>query len=120
MALIYIDIGDYDRALEYSLAALELDRRLNDLASLSKDLNNIGSIIRRKGIITEENEDFHAALKYYDESLKIATEIKDTATEIKVLNNIGSVYSCLGEYAKSLDYFQSALNKHKKHRMQKR
>ena len=111
MALIYIDIGDYDRALEYSLAALELDRRLNDLASLSKDLNNIGSIIRRKGIITEENEDFHAALKYYDESLKIATEIKDTATEIKVLNNIGSVYSYLGEYAKSLDYFKSALTK---------
>ena len=111
ITLIYIDIGDYDRALEYSLGALELDRRLNDLASLSKDLNNIGSIIRRKGIITEGNEDFHAALKYYDESLKIATEIKDTATEIKVLNNIGSVYSYLGEYAKSLDYFKSALTK---------
>jgi CHAT domain-containing protein/Tfp pilus assembly protein PilF len=114
IALIYIDIGDYDRGLEYSLDALELGKKLKDPLSISKDLNNIGSILRRKGMDSERHEDFLDSLKYYSDSLKIAVQIKNQETEIKVLNNIGSVYSYLGEYAKSLSYFRSALAKAEK------
>ncbi len=114
IAAIYMDLGNYDRALEYSMRALDSDRKLKDPANISKDLNNIGIIHRRKGIISENRADLYTSLKYYEEAKEIAIGIRDTATEIKTLNNIGSVYSYLGEYAKSLDYFQSALNKAQK------
>jgi CHAT domain-containing protein/tetratricopeptide (TPR) repeat protein len=114
IAAIYMDLGNYDRALEYSSRALDLDRRRKDPADISKDLNNLGIIFRRKGIISENKADFYASLNYYEEAKKIAKSIGDNATEIKVLNNIGSVYSYLGEYARSLEYFQSALGKAQK------
>jgi len=104
-------VGNYDRALEYSIQALTLDRKLKDKERISKDLNNIGIIYRRKGLISEDRELFFISLDYYKESLRIAIEGKDISTEIKVLNNIGSIHYHLGENAKSLDYLKRALEK---------
>ena len=111
ISLIYIDIGYYDRGLEYSLAALDLGRILKDSLSIAKDLNNLGTTYVKMGITLEKNEVIRKALPYYNESREIAAAKHDSLTEIKVLNNIGSVHSYLGEYAKSLEYFQLALDK---------
>jgi CHAT domain-containing protein/Tfp pilus assembly protein PilF len=113
LGLIYLELGNYDKALDYFSRTLDIDKRLGNPVSISMDLNNIGSLYRRKGISSEDKSDFDLALKNYNNSLEIINRQREIDNEvkqlrIKVLNNIGKVYTDLGEGSKALGYFQAA------------
>lgn len=118
LGIIYIDLGNFDKALDYFSRTLEIDRKLGNPISISMDLNNIGSLYRRKGISSEDRGDFSLALKNFGDSLETIKDSNQMDPEVKrlkmrVLNNVGTIHAHIGEELKALDYFQLALGQAK-------
>jgi CHAT domain-containing protein/Tfp pilus assembly protein PilF len=118
LGIIYLDLGNYEKALDYFSRTLDIDKKLGNPISVSMDLNNIGSLYRRKGISSEDSSDFALALKNYNNSLEIINRHSQIDAEVKqlktkVLNNIGTVYAHLKEAIKALGCFQAALGQAK-------
>ena len=113
IGLIYLDLGNYEKALNYLEKALLIDKQIKRTNYISKDLNNLGVIYRRKGVISGEKEKFYIAINYFNECLKLVRGTRDVITEIKVLNNIGFVYINLKNYLDALQYLKSGLKKAK-------
>jgi CHAT domain-containing protein len=114
LSLVFWDIGELDRALEYLSKTLDIDRQLKDEEGISIDLLNIGETYRRKGLLSEKRDDFISSLKYYNSSLEISKNNHYEKLEIKALNNIGAVYSQLAEHGIALDYFKNGYEKAKR------
>jgi CHAT domain-containing protein len=114
IGVIYINIGNYEKALDYLKETIKIDRQLKDYISISKDLINIGSAYRKKGLESGNKDDFYEALDYYSECLQLIEKIQDEKTEIQVLNNIGAVYSDLENHPEAFKYFQLGYKKAEK------
>jgi len=115
---IYIQLGNYDKALEYQKNVLKIDQEKLQLeksekdAFVAKDLNNIGVTYRKKyAFQSQDKNDLDNALANYTESLRIARKIKDVETEVKALTNMGMAYIDLENYPEALKYFKLALEK---------
>jgi CHAT domain-containing protein/tetratricopeptide (TPR) repeat protein len=111
IGLVYSTLGIFDKALSFSMRALDVDRNIKDDLNICISLNNVGEILRRRGSVTEDNQDYEMALQYYKESLALAQGIKSREFEINVLNNIGLIHQILGDYLSSAKYFKAALDK---------
>jgi len=110
---IYIQLGNYEKALEYQKNVLKIDQeKLKKDAFVAKDLNNIGVTYQKKyAFQSHDKDDLHNALANYEESLRIARKIKDVETEIDALTNIGMAYKDLESYPEALNYFKLSLEK---------
>jgi signal transduction histidine kinase len=97
-----LTIGDYPKAIEYTLQALKIDEKLDNQAGISRDLNNLGVAYSSKGEIDK-------ALKYYEESFQIDQFIHDNSKLSITLNNIGVIYYQKKQLSKALDYFWKGL-----------
>ena len=114
LGIIYIDLGNYDKALEYFTRTLEIDKKLGNPINISMDLNNIGSLYRRKAITSELSEEFAIARKYYANSLDTLKKAGQNNIEViriktRILNNIATVSVHLGDFASALENFKLAL-----------
>ena len=102
----YKNKGDFNRALEYHLKALNI--RLNKLKKNHPDVadsyNNLGNVHYSKG-------DFNRALEYYQKALKISlNKLGENHPEVaSSYHNIGNVHSSKGDYNSALEYYQKAL-----------
>src|ERR1017187_10506456 len=102
IGLIYSNLGEEQKALDYHNQALPLRRAAGDRAGEAATLNNIGNVYADLG----ENQ---KALDYHSQALTLGRAAGDRAGEAGTLNNIGGVYSDLGEKQKALDYHNQAL-----------
>jgi len=123
---IYIQLGNYDKALEYQKNVLKIDqekleqekpkqekREIETFVAI--DLNNIGVTYQKKyKFQSHDKKDLDNALDNYEESLRIAKNIEDVETEIEALTNMGMAYIDLESYLKALKYFELALEKAEK------
>ncbi len=115
---IYIQLGNYDKALEYQKNALkiaqeklELEKTKKDVL-VAKDLNKIGVTYRKKyAFQTQDKNDLDNALANHKESLRIARKIEDVETVVEALTNIGMACIDLENYPEALKYFKLALEK---------
>ncbi|UCC41516.1 MAG: CHAT domain-containing protein [Candidatus Aminicenantes bacterium] len=110
---IYIQLGNYDKALEYQKNVLKIDKeRLKKDDFVAIDLNNIGVTYQKKyKFQSHDTDDLENALTHYAESLRIARNIEATETEIEALTNMGMAYMDLEDYPEALKYFKLALEK---------
>lgn len=112
MATIKMVKGEYDKASEYLIESIRLFEQsgkayLDDLCSA---LNSMGTLQFRL-------ENYNKALEYYRKALPLYEELKHTNAEFSnpeldeaiVLNNIGEAYKQTGQYAKAIEYLNSAL-----------
>ena len=95
---VYMDLGQYDRALEYFQQALAFSREIKDRGGEAASLHNLGVAYGNLG-------QYDRAMDYYQQALAIKREIKDRRAEGDSLNNLGVV--CQG--AESMEYHQQAL-----------
>lgn len=102
MSIVCRRMGNYNQALEYSLACLELHEGLNNQLGHANTLNNIGSVYYDLG-------DIEAALSYMEQSLAAKRGIKDSRSLSIALNNIGTVALELGEYERARDRLLESL-----------
>jgi CHAT domain-containing protein/Tfp pilus assembly protein PilF len=103
IGVVYDDLNEKQKALEYYNQALPLIRAEGDHAHEAQILNSIGRIYSDWG---EKQE----ALGYYDRSLSHFRAVGDRRSEAKALHNIAAVYNHLGEWQKALKYLNQALS----------
>ena len=83
--MVYEDLSDYPKALEYYEKSLENKRELGDRQGESRTLSNIGGIYL--GL-----SDYPKALEYYEKALTISRLIGDRFSEAGLTINIGIIY----------------------------
>ncbi len=99
---VYINQGDYARALDYNLQALKVSEKSGSKKSLVVSYGNLGLVYKLK-------KDYDKTLAYYDKALKLAREIGDREKTAAILGNTGNVYVEQKKYAEALDCFLKAL-----------
>jgi CHAT domain-containing protein len=110
LGLIYANLGQLQKALEFDNQALPIFRVVGDLNHQAMTLNNIGAVYSALGENTK-------ALEFYNQALLLFRVVGDSPEERRrqrrgeamTLNNIGAVYSALGENTKALEFYNQAL-----------
>jgi len=98
---VYLNQGNYGKAVENYLVSLKIREEIGDKNSIAASYNNIGMVYDYQG-------NYPKALENYFFSLKIREEIADKPGIAGNYNNIGIIYSIQGNYQKALEnYFAS-------------
>lgn len=101
---LYLDyFGEYEKAREYFLKALEIKQRHHETFLFNPIVGNIGLCYQNQG-------DYTKALDKFFEALKLAQEVKNLDGIAKHLSQIGAVYLDIGMPTESIPYFQQALD----------
>lgn len=101
---LYIQLEEWDTALEYAEEALALNRKLGAQPA------GIALTLERIGIIHKKKMNYGKALTYYKECLAIRRKMEGKHSNIEnTISNIGNVYLNLGEIAKAMEHYEEAL-----------
>lgn len=93
--------GFYDESIKLYKESLDLDRALNDSASMASKLKNIGISFKQRG-------NYQGALEYYQKALPIAQFYNIQREEASINNSIGNIYNDLNDFQNSFNYYQAA------------
>ncbi|BAY66012.1 TPR domain protein [Calothrix brevissima NIES-22] len=102
LSLIYTNLGEYDKALEFAQKSLNLVRSLKKPKLEAKALIDIGNVYNT-------SQDFQKAIEFTQQALKIAREIKNTDLEAEALKKLSAAYTGKGDYQQALDSAQQIL-----------
>ncbi|NLU97034.1 hypothetical protein B6N13_02850 [Marinomonas sp. UCMA 3892] len=102
MAIIYLHLSNYGKALPLLQKALNIYKGIENKVGEGTTLNNISQIYKAKG-------DYHTALDYLEQSLNISESIGDKVGEGTTLNNISRIYSDKGDIDTALSYLKKSL-----------
>lgn len=100
--LIYEQLGEMQKALEFYLRGFELARAVGNREYTGTALNNLGGGYKILG-------DYEQAIFYLNQALAIAREIQDRQGEAIFLNNLGGCYLLLGDLSKAEELFRQSL-----------
>ena len=98
----YLNLENYDKAIESEYKALLITKEINDKLGESKALANLGLAYDYLG-------KYDKAIEYYQQWLAIARDTKDRIGESKVLGNLGLAYENLSNYDTAIKYYQQWL-----------
>ncbi|KAA3604635.1 MAG: hypothetical protein DWQ06_04115 [Calditrichaeota bacterium] len=99
---VYIEIKNYEKALEFTKAAYEIAKKQNDPKQTGSYLANLGVISFDLGKTNE-------ALSYYLESLKIYRKINFPIGMAGTLDNLADYYQSEGMIEKAFECYEEAL-----------
>ncbi|MEG5176120.1 CHAT domain-containing tetratricopeptide repeat protein [Microcoleus sp. B3-D7] len=102
LGVIYSELGEKQKALEYYSQLLPLSRAVGDRGGEAAILTSIG-------VIYSELGEKQKALEYYSQSLPLSRAVGNRGGEAAILTRIGLVYSELGEKQKALEYYSQSL-----------
>lgn len=97
----YINLNEYDKAIDYMMKIMAIDRRIGDRYALLDDYNYLGRAFGVKG-----QEDL--ALSMYEHSIALADSLRYPTAHLFSYLNIANLYFDNHEVAKGMAY----LNKH--------
>jgi CHAT domain-containing protein/Tfp pilus assembly protein PilF len=99
--LVYIEIGDQQKAIVYTSQALPTAQACHDDKLIGRTLGSIGEVHNYFG-------DKRKAIGYYERALPLLKAAGDLAGEGKTLSSLGVAYSATGERRKALAQFDRA------------
>jgi tetratricopeptide (TPR) repeat protein len=101
--IIYHDINEYSKSLEYYQMGLQASKEVNNNFLVSGVLSNIGDIYNTIA-------DYHKALEYHKEALLLTESLEESYGEVATsLDAIATIYFHLSDYSKALEYYSRAL-----------
>ncbi len=103
LAIIYSQVGDFNKALSYTEKAREIYLVIGDIRKLSRALNNMADIYG------DHFKEYKKAQILYEKALKIKEELGDKEGIALVKSNLGVLYGHLGNISLSLSYFNDGL-----------
>ncbi|MDD8021399.1 MAG: tetratricopeptide repeat protein, partial [Acidobacteriota bacterium] len=109
-AVVNIEIGNYDKAIEYLNIALKLISKDRSNPSYTASLINLGSTYVKRALTAGNIEDYDRALDYFNQALAVAELTGNQSFQVVVLNNIGSLKAHLDENLDALYYLNKARN----------
>lgn len=101
LSLLYM--GQIQSAESYLLRSYDALKKLKNVFTLAKPLNNLGLIY------AEYYFDFEKALQYYEEALRYSRETSRTVTTSILLINMGQIHIVKGELKKAEGLFLEAI-----------
>lgn len=104
IGIIYGQLGDYPKALQYFFDALKIYQGTGNKKGIARNTGNIGIVYRLQG-------DYPNALNYFFKALKIYQELGVQSGIAINTGNIGVIYELQGNYASALVYYFDALKK---------
>ena len=107
LALVYQEIGKYNKALDYLKEIKELYEIRNDTVGIAIAMENIGNSYFELSESKKEYSD--SALTYFEKSIEIFKRKNKEVEEANGLNNKGLVYQRLGKIDKALSLYNEAL-----------
>lgn len=116
LALVYMDLGKYDKALEFNeksfdskLKDMKYDEQ--DVSTIYANMQEIATSYCNMGNVYTELGNYDKALEYHNKALAIGIDIsgEDSSENVIHYNNIGSTYIYLKEYITALKYLNKAL-----------
>lgn len=102
IAVVQINFGNYDKALENANTGLPITQKHLDRFNEGRAYNTIGEAYRYK-------DNYREALKYYEIALKIRKSLGDNKGVANVINNIGIIQFNLGNYPEAIKTHLEAL-----------
>lgn len=101
LALVYTNIANYDKALDYNFQSLVVRESEGDKSEISITLNNIGFVYFKL-------KNYERALEYFNRSLLLKKEVNDTYDLDHLLINIGISYIHLKNFQDALKSIDQA------------
>ncbi|MBL8003948.1 MAG: tetratricopeptide repeat protein [Candidatus Kapabacteria bacterium] len=102
LGLVYDNLSDYPKALEYYSKSVQISEEIGNKVGVANSLGNIGLVYRNLS-------DNSKALEYYTKALHLDEELENKNGIARHLGSIGSVYLRITDYQKALEYFSKAL-----------
>lgn len=102
---LYYTAGNQEKATEYSLRSLEMQRKTKDKRGMAVSLVNLS-------VFALNNGDYNGGIKYGDEAIEILRDI-DKNYYAAALIRVGYCYYMTGLKDKALDYTRSAIDIYK-------
>ena len=98
IGISYVDVGEYDKAMEIFSNNLKHLIRNDDKISLGMTLHNIGLIHWSKGNLQQ-------SFKFYNKALKVHRQSGNERSKGVTLNNIGLIHWSKGQYDQAKRYY---------------
>ncbi|MBD2413976.1 hypothetical protein FACHB389_12510 [Nostoc calcicola FACHB-389] len=102
LSLIYTNLGEYDKALEFAQKRLNLVRSLKNPKLEAEALISLGGVYN-------SSQDFLKAIEFTQQALTIARDIKNSDLEAQALKQISANHTVKGDYQQALDSAQQVL-----------
>ncbi|MEO1513584.1 MAG: tetratricopeptide repeat protein [Bacteroidota bacterium] len=99
---IYQELGDYEKAFEVQLRALQMHEMSNDSVGIARGYYVIGTIFFYQ-------KQYQKSLEYYEKAKIICDVTKNNHNIYSCLAALGTTHSELGNYQQSLEYNDKAL-----------
>ncbi|OLS27274.1 MAG: hypothetical protein HeimC3_04450 [Candidatus Heimdallarchaeota archaeon LC_3] len=101
-AIVAKYLGNYTRALNYHLEALDTVNRFLLIERIPILFNNIGSILFSEG-------KFDQAHRWYKKAEVVSEDLNNNRILARVFNNLGEIYNLRGEYDRAYSYYFGSL-----------
>jgi serine phosphatase RsbU (regulator of sigma subunit) len=101
LGLVYINMGEYDKAADNFFASLKLKEELGNLNGLSSVYGHLGGVFDVQG-------NYEKAELYYGKSLQTALKSGDRNYIANAYQNLGVLENEKGNNDKSLEYFRKS------------
>jgi tetratricopeptide (TPR) repeat protein len=102
LGLAYYSLGKYDKAIEFHLQSLAIDREIKNQRGEGISLGNLGNAYYSLG-------KYDKAIEFHLQYLAITREIKDRRGEGAALGNLGADYYSLDKYDKAIEFHLQSL-----------
>lgn len=106
IGLVYMETGDYAKAIVHFEKAMQAHQRLNNPLGIAPALSNIG-------LIYGKQKNYEKALLYAQKALKLSDSIGDKIGYARETGNLSGYYSSLGRYDEALAYGLKAIQLNK-------
>ena len=95
-------MGNYERAIDYHLQAIELAKAVGNKIHIEKVFGNLGNVYYRLGKYDE-------AEKYYKRKIGVSKHIGDMQGEGIGLGLLGNIYFVRANYSEAIRYYRESL-----------
>jgi len=113
IAMVYMELREYEKALYYNENSLQISRSQNDLKTISLTLNNYGLVFLYLEDYEKANEVFNEALVLKEKFLEEETDLDEKyylEIDIAMLeSNLGLVYQNRKQFQKAIDITNKAV-----------
>lgn len=106
IAIVYMNLANYDLALSYLQKAIRIHKKLNDTLNLNNNYLNLAIIYKRM------NKD-KKALDCYLKQIQLSREMNDNIVLSKCLNNVAIIYKKRKKYDIAASCLKESVKLHK-------
>jgi len=103
IALCFVSLSDYPKAIEYNKRALAIRLRLKDSVLVAQSFNNIG-------VVFKQYHKIDSAIVYFSKSIEMYGKLADSTILELAFRNLGACWRQKGNFSLSARYIKKSLN----------